>query len=339
MFRKIIKIIIILFVFLGLIYWYADRKMQGSESNSPVEQKFTIISGEGVNQISERLEKRGLISNNVYFDIYIWKNRREGKIITGTYILRPNMTIPEIIDTITSGKAEPQDIKITIIEGWSSKKIGEYLAQKNILSEENWKKEIENVNKYQPEYAFLKNLDSAKSTLEGFLFPDTYLIHHEATAEMIVIKMLNNFNQKVTDTIRVDMVKNNRSLKDVIAMASIIEKEAPKKNDQKIISGIFWKRLSDHYPLQSCATINYILGTSKEKLSLSDTRISSPYNTYTNKGLPPSPIANPGINAIMAATYPQESDYFYFLNDPDTGEIIFSRTLDEHARNKKEHNL
>ncbi|MEA3273653.1 MAG: endolytic transglycosylase MltG [Patescibacteria group bacterium] len=339
MLRKIIKIIIILFIFLGLIYWYADRKMQGSESNSPVEQKFTIISGEGVNQISERLEKRGLISNNVYFDIYIWKSGREGKIITGTYILRPNMTIPEIVDTITSGKAEPQDIKITIIEGWSNKQIGEYLAQKNIISEKDWQEEIENIDKYQAEYSFLEDLATTKNTLEGFLFPDTYLLHPETTAEMIIIKMLNNFNQKVTDTVKEDIAKNGHSLRDIIIMASIVEKEAPKKNDQKIIAGIFWKRLSDNYPLQSCATINYILGTSKEKLSLADTRINSPYNTYVNKGLPPSPIANPGINAIMAATYPQESDYFYFLNDPETGEIIFARTLDEHARNKEEHSL
>jgi UPF0755 protein len=338
MLGKIIKITVLLLVFFCLVYWYVNNKTHGSKSDSPVEQKFTIINGEGVNQISEKLEKQGLISDNIYFDIYIWRSKRENKIIAGIYTLRPNMTIPEIVDIITSGKAEPKDKKITIIEGWSNEKIGEYLAQNNIISKEEWEKETKNLDKYKEQYSFLNDLNSAEDTLQGFLFPDTYLINPEPTAEMIIIKMLNNFDKKLT-TIREDIGQNKRTLKEVITLASIIEKEAPKENDQKIIAGIFWRRLSEDYPLQSCATINYILGISKEKLSLADTRIKSPYNTYINKGLPPGPISNPGLNAIMAAVYPQESDYFYFLNNPESGEIIFSRTLDEHARNKEEYNL
>jgi UPF0755 protein len=152
---------------------------------------------------------------------------------------------------------------------------------------------------------------------------------------MIIEKMLSNFSEKTNESLLVDAQKSGHSLLEIITMASIIEREAPNRDDQKIVSGIFWNRFSVNYPLQSCATINYILGTSKKRLSLEDTRIDSPYNTYLNKGLPPGPIANPGLSAISAAIYPKDSDYFYF-QDNGKGEIIFSVTLEEHNKEKNE---
>jgi len=112
-------------------------------------------------------------------------------------------------------------------------------------------------------------------------------------------------------------------------MASLIEKEVATDEDRKIVSGIFWKRLKNHYPLQSCATVAYALGVDKWRYSVNDTQIESPYNTYKYIGLPAGPISNPGLSAIKAAIYPQESDYNYFLSKPD-GETVFSRTLREH---------
>lgn len=337
--KKILATICIICIILGSSYFYVSRKMQGRASNSNVEKKFVIESGQGVNQISTKMEERGIITNNVYFDLYIWKKNKEDKIVTGTYVLRPNMTIPEIVDIITSGKAEPKDLKITIIEGWNNKNIGEYFAREDIVSQENFTTEVKNVAKYQEKYSFLGDLDPLGGTLEGFLFPDTYLIYPDATAEMIVIKMLNNFDKKLTDTMKQDITRNNRAIKEIITLASIIEKEVPNKEDQKVVAGIFWERLKNNYPLQSCATINYILGTNKKKFSFDDTRVDSPYNTYTHKGLPPGPISNPGLNAIMAAIYPQTSDYYYFLSNPQTGETVYSRTIEEHNRNKEANGL
>ncbi|MBD3245124.1 MAG: endolytic transglycosylase MltG [Candidatus Moranbacteria bacterium] len=339
MIKKLIQVFVILLLIAVVIYVLVLRKMHGRKSSSPVEQKFTVESGEGVNQISQRLETQGLISDNVFFDLYIWKVSKENKIVAGTYNLKPNMTIPEIVDIITAGKhAESKDLKIKIIEGWSNKKIAEYLSEQGIVSKEDFKEEVENISKYQRKYEFLEGLDSDE-TLEGYLFPDTYFIYPDSSAQMIVVKFLNNFNKKVTDTMRQDIKKKGRTLKEVIIMASILEREAPDNKDQKIISGIFWNRYQDKHPLQSCATINYILGNNKKQLSYEDTRIDSPYNTYLNKGLPPGPISNPGINSIMAAIYPQESDYYYFLNDPKTGEIIYSRTIDEHNQKKQQYGL
>ena len=339
MLLKILYVVVVISAAAGFIIWFANRSMHGAKSDSPVVQLFTIENGEGVNQISERLERVGLITNNAYFDLYVWLNKREQKLVTGTYRLRPNMTIPEIVDVITLGSGVSTDRKITIIEGWTNKQIAEYLAKENIVSAEDFEKEARNILGYQKQFAFLESLVEEKDTLEGFLFPDTYLIYPDADASMIVTKMLSNFDKKLPDTLRNDIQKNGRSIKEVMTMASIIEREVRIKEDKRIVSGIFWNRLESSYPLQSCATVNYVLGNNKKKLSFDDTRVDSPYNTYIHKGLPPGPIANPGLDAIMAAIYPQKSDYFYFLSDPETGKTVFSRSLDEHNRNKEQHGL
>lgn len=333
-------VLLVLLVIGGLLFWWVNKEMHGSKSNSSVEQRFTIKSGEGVNQISSQMQQAGLITNGLFFDLYIWQANRESKIVTGTYLLRPNMPIPEIVDLITQqGNALPADVRITVIEGWNADDIGKYLAGKGVVTESDFSKEVKDVAKYQKDYAFLSDLKPGKDTLEGFLFPDTYLLYPKTSAEAIVYKMLDNFNEKLTSTMREDIRKQKRTIKEEITMASIIEKEVRKKSDKEIVAGIFWNRIRDNYPLQSCATINYCLESNKKQLSFEDTRVDSPYNTYINKGLPPGPIANPGIDSIMAAIYPQESDYFYFLSDLDTGETFFSRTLDEHNRLKEEHGL
>jgi UPF0755 protein len=180
---------------------------------------------------------------------------------------------------------------------------------------------------------FLKDAP-ADADLEGFLFPDTYRVFKNATAEDIVQKLLDNFNDKLTLDLRTDIAKQGKSIFDVITMASIIEKEVKSPEDMKIVSGIFWQRTGDSYPLESCATLAYILGVNKKQYTYEDTKINSPYNTYQNAGLPPGPICNPGLAAIQAAIYPQTTDYHYFLTRPDTGATIFSKTYQEHLRNK-----
>ena len=326
--------LIIVLVFLVGSYLFVQSKLTGRASNSSVTASFEIKKGEGVNEIATALQKSGLVSNRLWFEIYIWSKKKEGNIVEGVYNLQPNLTIPEIIDIITSGKSLKNDKNITIIEGWSNKQIGEYLAELGVTSKEEFLTEANNLEKYRPNFLFLQNVPKEK-TLEGFLFPDTYsVIPGKTTAEQIVYKMLNNFGKKLTDTLQADIKNSKNSLYESVIMASIIEKEVSKEADRKIVSGIFWDRIDYGQPLQSCATISYILGVNKKQYSFEDTRIDSPYNTYINKGLPIAPIGNPGLSAISAAVYPQKSDYVYFLSDPKTGETIFSRTLDEHNRNK-----
>jgi UPF0755 protein len=175
------------------------------------------------------------------------------------------------------------------------------------------------------------------ATLEGFLFPDTYRIFRDAGAERIIEKMLDNFGDKLTSQMREDIKKQERTIYETIIMASIIEKEVRTPEDMQIVSGIFWDRIKNGQALESCATLAYILGVNKAQYSEEDTKIDSLYNTYKYRGLPPSPISNPGLNAIKAAIYPKYTEYNYFLSRPDTGETVFSRTYAEHLENKRKY--
>lgn len=338
MHRRVL-ILVGIVLFLSMTYVYFNSKLHGRASNSQVEQSFVIEEGEGVNPIATRLQKSGLISHRLWFELYIWSQNREGKIVTGTYDLKPNMTIPEVVDIITNGKGKKEDQSITIIEGWDNNQIGEYLAGKGIVGKENFLQEASLLEKYRPYYAYLEDLPKNR-TLEGYLFPDTYnVIKGKTTSDQLIYRMLLNFDQKFTDTLKEDVKKSKHTLDEIIIMASIIEREVPTEEDRKIVSGIFWNRIKQKQPLESCATIGYILGVNKKQYSFEDTRIDSPYNTYIKRGLPPGPIGNPGLSAIKAAIYPKFTDYVYFLSDPKTGETVFSRTLDEHNRAKVEHGL
>jgi len=190
------------------------------------------------------------------------------------------------------------------------------------------------------DYDFIKNIPAGTS-LEGYLFPDTYFVGEKESGETLVDKFLNNFQKKVVTKISADadLANQPETLHEIITLASIVEREAKTKEDRRIIAGIFKRRLADHYPLQSCATLAYALGVDKKQFSLEDTKVDSPYNTYRFVGLPPGPIANPGLDAILAAIHPQESDYYYFLSNLQTGKIIYSKTAEEHNSNKRKNGL
>ena len=174
----------------------------------------------------------------------------------------------------------------------------------------------------------------ADANLEGYLFPDTYRIFRDATAEDIIAKMLDNFNGKLSPAMRADISKQGKSIHDIVVMSSIVEKEVRSAADKKIVAGILYKRLELGMKLEVDVTINYISGKNNPSSALEDLQIDSPYNTYKYYGLPPGPIANPGLDAIMAAIYPEKSPYLFYLNRQDTGETIFSKTYEEHLRNK-----
>ncbi|MBI4122479.1 MAG: endolytic transglycosylase MltG [Parcubacteria group bacterium] len=145
----------------------------------------------------------------------------------------------------------------------------------------------------------------------------------------VVRKMVQNFDAKVTQDLRNEAARQGKNFYTVLIMASIIEAEVPHEEDRPIVSDIFWSRLAAGVPLQSDATLTYIIGGSRPALTNEELQIDSAYNTYKYRELPPTPIGNPGLSAIRAAIYPADTDYFYFLSTPE-GETIFSRTLEEH---------
>lgn len=307
-------------------------------SNKEIEAKsFTIEKGQAVKEIALNLKKDGLINDPYVFIFYAILSNKYRKIQAGEYLISSQMSTSRIITLFTKGETAKETL--TIIEGWDLRDIAKYLKDKNIASEEDIYA-ITGVPAQEGQtiklnYDFLFDKPSDLS-VEGYLFPDTYYIDKTDNAESIINKMLANFNNKLTPELRAEIKKQNKTIFEIVTMASVIEKEVRTLEDKKIVSGILWKRMASGMRLQVDATILYAEDKVGLKIYTKDTQINSPYNTYRVDGLPLGPISNPGIDSIMAAIYPTKTSYYYYLSAPD-GTTIFSRTLEEHNYNKNKY--
>lgn len=313
LFLKILITILTLVIILIIGgFFYIRYQIYSPLNQQGISQNFVIESGQGVEQIAANLEKAKLIRRALWFNYYVWFRGWTNRLQAGEYGLSPSMNIPEIVLRITKGEVMPHEIKITIPEGFTLKQIDARLTAAGLIKAGELLEQQE---------------------LEGYLFPDTYIFDKKATLGEIIKKMQDNFDKKITVELKEEIARQNKALEQIIIMASILEKEVVSDEDRTIVSGIFWKRLTNNYPLESCATIAYILDVDKWRYSFQDTRIESPYNTYLHPGLPPTAINNPGLSTIKAAIYPIETDYLFFLSASD-GTTIYSKTLEEHNRNK-----
>jgi len=290
-------------------------------SLSQEQRLFDIEKGQGSREISLNLEKDGLIKLAPLFRFYVTTKGISGKLQAGSYLLSSSMNIPQMVDKFINGEVEK--IKLVVPEGFNIKDIEKTLSyfERNSSGISNLK-----AKDFKGEFSFLGSVPD-QASLEGFLFPDTYTFSYQASDKEIVQKMLDNFNRKISPDLREEIGRQKKTVFQVITMASLIEKEVKTKEDKEIVSGILWKRLKNKIPLQVDATINYL--TEKDKVSIEETKIDSPYNTYIYLGLPIGPISNPGLESIEAAVYPRNSLYWYYLSSPD-GKTIFSKTLEEH---------
>ncbi len=323
-FEKITSIIGI--VFLLLIFFIFFEIYVPINPNSHEKIIFTVQKGWSDDEIANELQKLNIIRNSYFLKFYAILSLKHSKLQAGEYNLSPRMSIYQITNKMAYGDVIKDEVKI--LEGWDVKDIGKYLESKNICQQSYF---ISLTQKdYSDEFDFLQ--DKPKDVgLEGYLFPDTYEISKGETCEDILNAMLVNFDKKLTPELRTEIKKDPKgapkSIFDIVTMASIIEKEVRNLEDKKIVSGIFWKRLEIYMPLQSCATINYITGKNDPGALLKDIQIDSPYNTYKYRGLPKGPISNPGINSIIAAIYPTQTKYLYYLSN---GKTVFSETLEQH---------
>lgn len=286
--------------------------------NSTIQKIINIPSGTNAKEIVHILEKNEIIrKNNYLFIILIKLSKLEDKLKFGEYNLSPSLNMLQILNKLARG--EIVVYKITIPEGYTSIQIAELLDKKEIVEKES----------------FLKLVKYGEKSWEGYLFPDTYEVPKKYGAENMFKLMLSNFEQVAVDNKLINKAEQTGfTMDEIITLASIIEKEAKFAEEKRQISSVFHNRLKSGMKLQSCATIQYILGKPKEKLEESDLEIESPYNTYLYKGLPPGPICNPGIDSIIAALEPANEDYLYFVLG-DNGRHIFSKTYEEHLKNKK----
>ena len=288
------------------------------EENSATQKVVDIPSGTNAKEIVIVLEENEIIRKNNYtFRILTKLLKLEDQLKYGEYNLNPSMNMLQILDILVKG--EVIVYKITIPEGYTSTQIAELLDKKEVAEKET----------------FLKLAKDSEKSWEGYLFPDTYEVPKKYGAKNMSEVMLSNFNQiAIKNKFKGKAEEIGFSLDEIIILASIIEKEARFSEEKSKVSSVFYNRLEIGMKLQSCATIQYILETPKEILDENDLKIDSPYNTYLYKGLPPGPICNPGLDSIMAALEPEEGDYLYFVLG-ENGRHIFSKTYQEHLRNKK----
>jgi UPF0755 protein len=225
---------------------------------------------------------------------------------------------------------------VKIDDGMTTTDIAKLLDSKGVISADvllaaTFKHDSRQV--VDKEYSFFADKPST-ADLRGYLFPDTYRFFKDSSVSTVLQKFFDNFDARVSDTLRQAAKNSGHTLFEELIMASILEKELKSDTDRAKGADVFWKRIEIGMALQSNATILYAAGLTEDNLSIADTKFDSPYNTYLHKGLPPGPINNPSIKSLRAAIYPEKNPYYYFLSAPDTGTTYFAKTLDEHNEYK-----
>ncbi|MBI3955583.1 endolytic transglycosylase MltG, partial [Candidatus Gottesmanbacteria bacterium] len=290
------------------------------QANAPVDAKateskiFVIKRGEDVRTIAKRLQTEGLIRDPVAFFLYVRYGGLQQNIQSGDFRISPAEDMQTIANNLTHGTL---DVWLTTLEGWRNEEIATKLSQELSI----------------PEVEFLK---VAKI---GYMFPDTYLIPKDASATAVVNIFTDNFNNKVTANV-VEKAKNQGfTLDQVVIIASLVEREAMLDEDRPLVASIILNRLKLGMKLDVDATVQYIVGYQsnekswwKRELTFEDLKLNSPYNTYLKVGLPPTPIANPGLEAILAVINAPETDYLYYVSDKN-GKIHPAKTIEEHNNN------
>ena len=306
------KIITLIFLVIVLIF-FSFVIFQFSKENKLVD--VFIPKGSSPRKISKILKDSKIINSQNLFLALVKIYGCSSDLKAGVYEFHTKDSLNTIIYKLKDGKCK--NLKITIPEGFNIKQIAEVLAEHNICNKE-------------------KFVDLATSqNMEGYLFPNTYFLFPQMTELEIIKIMTDEFNKFWTKEKKDRLQEINKSLNDVIILASMVEKEAIADNERPVIAGVFLNRLSKNMRLESCSTVLYAMGINKERLSLKDLKFESPYNTYKYKGLPPGPICNPGAKAIDAVLYPQITDSLFFVSKGN-GTHYFSSTFEQHVKNKME---
>lgn len=281
--------------------------------------------------IADQLTDDGLITHPLWFRLVTTLSGQASDLKQGEYTIDSRMSLHEILAKLTSGESEAA--RLVVPEGYTVRQTAQALAKLGIVSEEDF---LKAANDQSLLYPYMKGNRKVSFVTEGFLFPDTYTIANDATAEEIVKEMLKNFDKHLTPAMRQEIGKTNMSIYQFVTLASLIEKEAKYPEDRPLIASVFLNRLAQHMKLQSDASISYAMGTHKASYSIDETEYDSPYNTYRYEGLPPGPIGNPGMDCMKAILEAPQTKYLYFVADKD-GHNHYAATYEEHMQNVKEY--
>ncbi|MDI6827949.1 MAG: endolytic transglycosylase MltG [Armatimonadota bacterium] len=294
---------------------------------SPAGSKRKVVvlipRGSSTKRVAHLLAKSGVIRSPLGFILLArWQHKSES-LKSGAYELSPSMTPSAILRKIVAGDVCAK--WVTFPEGFMTSQIAERLQSEGLANMDRFYRLARTCGT-----DFHTNFPHPGNDLEGYLFPDTYLISIGSSEESIIQNMLDNFGKRIAELMP-EINARKKSLHDIIILASLIEREARVRKDRPLISAVLWNRLAKGMRLECDATVLYAIGRHKRRVLYRDLEIDSPYNTYRYPGLPPGPIANPGLASIKAAIHPANVDYLYYVARKD-GSHIFSRTLEEHNR-------
>lgn len=289
-----------------------------------------IPKGVGIGQIAEILEENEVIDNVLAFRIY--EKFSEKRVYqSGLHTFYKGMSYGEVLLSLAEQVRNGNVVMVTIPEGYEMRQIAQLLEDKGVCSKENFMTASKGDF---PEFPYINEIKREENPLEGYLFPSTYEFLLNQDARDVILRMLEAFDANIYKAYKES--KTEKSLDEIIIMASVIEREAASDKERGKVSSVFYNRLAIDMKLQSCATVQYIIKERKDVLSNSDIKIDSPYNTYMYEGLPIGPIASPGLNSVMAAINPEKTDYLYFAATKDGSKNVFSKTGEEHMQLVKE---
>lgn len=299
--------------FLFLLGWWF---FVAPASRFPEAAYVHVETGSTIREAAGALKERGIIRSESAFIIF--SRVMGGKVVAGEYFFPRAQNALVVARRLAVGDHDITAVRVRLPEGSSAREMAEILAER------------------VPDFNAALFVRLAEED-EGKLFPDTYFIFPGEQADTVHKMLRDNFDKQIIDEDIVAAVEaSGHSLEELLVMASILEKEAAKMEDRRLIAGVLWERIERGMPLQVDAVFPYIMGKNTFELTLEDLQFDSPYNTYKNKGLPPGPIGNPGLNAILAAATPIKSDYLYFLSDY-SGAFHFSMTYEQHLRYKAQY--
>jgi UPF0755 protein len=322
--KLLILVAILAIIGLGTKVWYSNALKPAGTGDTAVE----VPKGAKPAEIGTLLEQKQVIKSAKAFGWHVSSNDLGPKLQAGRYVLSGQKSATVIATELTEGPK--QGNQFTIKEGTTQAGIAKLLGDLGVVKEDEFKKL--KASDF-PEYDFLRGLPQ-DATLEGFLFPETYSIPEDGgNAREVAEIMLTQFGKELTPDLRSEIKASGRTIYQTVTVASLVEEEVKTEPDRKLVAGIIYRRLAEDIRLDIDATVRYALDKPTGALSQSDLDSNDPYNTRKVKGLPPGPIANPGIVSIRAAIEPTDSDWLFYLNGSD-GTTHFAKTNDEHEANK-----
>ncbi len=329
---RMILLILIFILCLSFTGWQVfTRQYSPVDLNDSSSIEVRVPDNSSARAVASLLEQNGLIRSERFFLSYCRQKGLDKDLKAGLYVFSRNQSLKEIALQISQGKVK--SVLFTIPEGYTVRQIGDLLVKKQICTAQQWIEAVQADYKYD---FLLSGQPKDEKRLEGFLFPDTYTIDEKTSAQDIIAMMLDSFSQMWDKEYAEQAALKNSSVRYIITIASLIEREARIPEERTRISGVIYNRLQKGMPLQIDATVLYSLGEHKDTVTYRDLEVNSPYNTYKYAGLPPGAIASPGRAAIDAALNPEDNSYYYYVAKGDKSHY-FSTTYAEHLEAKRKY--